>query len=178
VIQYTGGVWVTVGNAGFSSANADYLSLDARSGTPYVAFSDTAAGYGASVMKLSGTTWAYVGTPGFSAGMIGFTSLAVDGNTPYLDYQDDVNSIGSTVKKFDGTNWVAVGPPNIGSYTSNLISMAVGSGNPYAAVQSPYLGDDLVLEYTNNAWVTVGTQNFMIGDGAQACVATNQSGNP
>jgi hypothetical protein len=177
VMDYTAGAWATVGNADFAGGNENYLSLDATSGTPYVAFCDNNNGSMATVMKYNGSAWVNVGTPGFSAGMIGYTSLSVNNGIPYLEYQDIPNMQGATVQEFNGTNWVPLGTPGAVGI-GNLITLSVGAGTPYIGIQEGTLGDDLVIGFTKGAWVTVGTQNFMIGNSRYASVATDQAGHP
>ncbi|MBA6340589.1 tandem-95 repeat protein [Colwellia sp. MB02u-10] len=93
--------WETVGAVGFSADNASYTSLALdSSGTPYVAYIDTASSDKATLMKFDGSDWVTVGAAGFSAGVASYTSLALDSSgTPYVAYQDEGNSNKATVMK-------------------------------------------------------------------------------
>jgi len=53
--------WNNVGTPGFTSSQANYISLAINGSIPYVAFSDAAYNNKASVMKYDGTNWVYVG---------------------------------------------------------------------------------------------------------------------
>ena len=73
VMKFTGNGttgWELVGSAGFSTGQADSISLalDA-SGTPYVAYRDLTNVAKASVKKFNGSSWELVGSEGFSADM-------------------------------------------------------------------------------------------------------------
>ncbi|MFC5471344.1 S-layer homology domain-containing protein [Cohnella suwonensis] len=97
--------WVTVGSAGFSAGQADYMSLSiATDGTPYVAYRDWGNSYKATVMKYdSGSSaWVTVGSAGFSKGQAEYISLSIatDG-TPYVAYRDGGNSNKATVMQFN-----------------------------------------------------------------------------
>jgi hypothetical protein len=101
VMKYTGGAWVFVGSANFSSGIVDDISLALDSNnTPYVAYHDYATGEKATVMKYTGSAWVPLGQAGFSANKINTISLALDSsNTPYVAYDDNANG-GATVMKF------------------------------------------------------------------------------
>ena|SRR5581483_9166812 len=178
VMDYTAGAWATVGNADFSPGGAAYLSLDARSGTPYVGFCDNFNNQTATVMMLNGGTWSLVGSAGFSTQFISNTHLFLDNGTPYFSYTDQVNGLGATVQKFNGTSWSVVGTPGISPPGTNLTAIAVSAGTPYLAVQSAYTNTDLVLKYSSGGWVTFGTEGFVVGDGQEASLAVNANGNP
>ena len=91
VMKYNGTTssWEIVGAAGFSAGNAYGISLALdSSNTPYVAYSDTANSYKATVMKYNGSSWEAVGAAGFSAGEADYPSLALDsGGTPYVAFR-------------------------------------------------------------------------------------------
>jgi len=93
--------WKNVGTAaGFSAGSAYYTSLYVSNGTPYVAYSDGANGYKATVMMYNGTSWETVGTAGFSAGEANSTSLYISNGTPYVAYMDGANGGKATVMNF------------------------------------------------------------------------------
>ena len=92
-----------MGSAGFSAGEAYYTSLAlASSNVPYVAYTDGANNYKATVMKYdSGSGWVLVGSAGFSDGAALYTSLALDSNAvPYVAYKDLANGDKATVMKF------------------------------------------------------------------------------
>ena len=101
-MKFNGTNWEQVGQAGFSAGSADPTSLAIdSSGTPYVAYQDSANSGKASMMKFNGTNWEQVGAAGFSAGAAHYNSLALDGSgTPYVAYRDVANGTKASVMKF------------------------------------------------------------------------------
>jgi hypothetical protein len=62
VMKFDGTNWVNVGNAGFSSYAADYISLAFNTdGQPYVAYMDSWNANKATAMTFDGTHWVNVG---------------------------------------------------------------------------------------------------------------------
>ena len=103
-MKFNGTNWVYVGNAGFSEGETDLTSLAFNpSGQPYVAYSDWANGYKATVMKFDGTNWVNVGNAGFSAGSTCCESLGFNPSNgdPYVAYRDDADSGKATVMTYD-----------------------------------------------------------------------------
>lgn len=155
VRKFDGSTWITVGAAVFSTKpSSDFfmsLVIDS-SGTPYVAYSDTANGYKATAMKFNGSAWATVGLAGFSAGKAYGTSysLVIDSSgTPYVGYQDYSNSANgkATVMKFDGSSWTTVGTAGLTKTTASYPSLAINSsGTLYLAYGDGDTGKALVMK--------------------------------
>ena len=103
VMMFDGTNWVAVGTAGFSTGAAGIdircLYVD-KDGTPYVAYSDGANGYKATVMMYNGTSWTNVGNAGFSAGAAHSLTLSVSNGVPYVCYLDHANGDKVNVMKF------------------------------------------------------------------------------
>jgi hypothetical protein len=100
-MKFSGGAWQTVGWAGFSAGEADFISLAFHGGEPYVAFMDVAHGNEATVMKFSGQTWQTVGSTALSAGVASFLSLAADNGGVYIAYRDGANGNKATVMRYE-----------------------------------------------------------------------------
>jgi hypothetical protein len=94
--------WVQVGLPGFTTTEADYLSLKVNAaGTPYIAYSDYASGGKASVMQYNGTAWMQMGSADFTSGSAEYVSMSIDQTgSPYVGYVDDGNSRSASVKKY------------------------------------------------------------------------------
>jgi hypothetical protein len=133
--------WVQVGAVGFSNGPASSVSLTlSASGTPYIAYPDSATDGKVSVMRFSGgpgTGWDYVGLPHFSADQSGMTAnLALNGETPYVAYAHASGLNNVKVMRFDGTGWVPVGT------AGTLMGTAVGTGDVSLALNAsgtPYI---------------------------------------
>ncbi|WP_169458036.1 hypothetical protein [Ottowia thiooxydans] len=107
-LNSAGTAWEAVGGAGFSAGATSNTSLAfGPDGKPYVAYTDIANGYKASMMRLTsaGTAWETVGGAGFSADEATYTSLAFgpDGK-PYVGFWDNANGGKASVMR-----WVAPG---------------------------------------------------------------------
>src|SRR6185312_5245521 len=94
-----GSSWVTVGTAGFSADVATWPSITIdKNGTPYVGFTDSNNGKGATVMKYNGSNWVLVGSAAFSAGWADNVSVVTDNaGTPYVVFIDRAHTSGATV---------------------------------------------------------------------------------
>ena len=141
VMKFDGTNWVYVGNEGFSTDDAEELSLAfSPSGQPYVAYSDNANPYSpkATVMRFDGTSWVSVGDTCFSTNGVGDISLAFSlSGQPYVACAEWITHYiaKATVMKFDGTNWLYVGPPSgFSEGSAGYINLAFNqSGEPYVA---------------------------------------------
>lgn len=175
--------WVNVGNPHFSAGEAIYTSLAiSPSGQPYVAYSDVANSYKATVMKFDGNNWVNVGNAGFSAGNAQWESLVfnpVDGQ-PYVAFRDDAHSSKTTVMKFDGTNWVNIGIAGFSAGGTSWQSLAFSSsGQPYVAYTD--YGHSLkavVMKFDGTTWVNVGIAGFSASDAECESLAFSPSGQP
>lgn len=138
VREYDGNSWVDVGNAGFSAAEAPYISLDLNENrVPYVVYQDWGNGKKATVMRRAAANWQAVGSPGFSSGLVGHPLvISVVSDTPYVAYRDDTRNDMVTVKKFNGSTWVDVGSPQalttIGGVAYGY-DFVVAGGKPFLA---------------------------------------------
>jgi uncharacterized repeat protein (TIGR01451 family) len=175
VMRYNAGAnaWENVGNAGFSAAYTQYISLALDSNdVPYVAYLDYGNSYKATVMRYNaGTnTWETVGNAGFSAGMANFTSLALDSNdVPYVAYKDGGTSNKATVMRYNtGTNtWEPVGSAGFSAGQADFTSLALDSNDvPYVAYKDGGTSNEAtVMRYNTgtNTWETVGSAGFSAG---------------
>jgi hypothetical protein len=146
------GNWVSVGTAGFSDGEADYVSLAINSGIVYVVYEDLANEGKATVMKFEGGVWAPVGIPGFSAGAVNQTSLVFDNGTPYVAYKDWANEGRVTVMQFDGNDWISMGAAGFSNDYIDDLSFAVENGQPYVAYKDiGYEGKATVMSFADNS---------------------------
>jgi len=185
VMKFTGTIWETVGNAGFSAEYANYTSLAfSPDGVPYVAYSDGGNGERATVKKFDGADWVTVGNAGFSAGVVFFTSLAFspDG-VPYVAYIDQINGSTVTVMKYNSATglWVNVGNAgsslSTGSYYTSLAFSP--DGVPYVAYQNGNKsGKATVMKFNNTAWEIVGNAGFSAGYAGYTSLAIGPDGVP
>nr|MBP7584234.1 fibronectin type III domain-containing protein [Spirochaetota bacterium] len=102
VMKLNGAAWERVGsNDSLSGGQVSSLTLAISGTVPYVAFSDNANSWKASVMSYTGggtTGWEAVGSRGLTADSVGFLSLVIDsGGKPYMAYRDVANSNKLTV---------------------------------------------------------------------------------
>ena len=135
-MKFDGNSWVTVGNAGFSTANYTAIAIDSNN-TPYVVYQDMGHSDKATVMKFNGSSWVTVGNAGFSAGLASYTSIVLDSNdTPYVVYEDNGNSHKATVMKFDGNSWVTVGNVGFSAGQASFTSIVLDSNDtPYVVYE-------------------------------------------
>ena len=161
--------WESVGSAGFSAREAEYISLAFDNGTYYIAYRDGANSYEATVMKFNGSAWESVGAPGFSAGLANYTSLAVYNGIPYIAYSDSANSNKATVMKFNGTVWENLGTAGFSAGIVQDISFVIYNGTPYVAFRDVGSGAKgviakaTVMKFNGSTWENVGTAGFSAG---------------
>ncbi len=126
----TVGTWETVGNAGFSAGEVNFMNLAFTGSTPYVAYRDWGNGGKATVMRFNGTgtvgTWETVGTAGFSEGNTEYTSLAFTGSTPYVAYADGRDGYKATVMRY---NLVTTDPATEVTPTTATLNGRVNANN-------------------------------------------------
>ena len=141
VMKYNGSSWVNVGIPAFTTGHVLTMSLAIdSSGTPYVAFNDTASQNQATVMKYITGAWVLVGSPGFSlAGEIRYLNIAINGNgTPYVAYSSNNFGAKITSKKFNGLSWIDAGNSYFSSGEADYTSIAIDrAGTPYVIYGSP-----------------------------------------
>ncbi|MFX3646292.1 MAG: S-layer homology domain-containing protein [Paenibacillus sp.] len=162
------GTWVDVGGAGFTSGQAENITLVFdREGTPYTMFKDGTKGGKATVLKFVSGAWQTVGLAGFSTGVIHNTSsLAFDShNTPYAAYQDGDNDSKATVMKFNGTQWEIVGSAGFSAGAAVYVTLAFSPDDtPYVAYRDHAADTKVTVKKLNgNQWETVGTAGFTTG---------------
>jgi hypothetical protein len=172
--------WINVGMPGFSSINANYVSLAIdSSGTPYVAFEDSAFASKATVMKFSGGAWITIGS-GISTGAAYSTSLAVDssGNL-FLGYEDGANSNKATVLEYTAGSWSTVGAAGFSAGAVQYVSMKVSPGNvPYIAYEDSANSGKATVQKYSGAWSVVGVAGFSAGQAYYTSLAFDLSSTP
>ena len=109
-MKFDGTSWINVGTAGFSSAEADWISIAfSPSDQPYVSFTDWGDSTKATVMKFDGTQWVNVGNEGFSVGEADYTSLAFNSSgDPFVAFSDGANNYEATVMYYNVTAGIDV----------------------------------------------------------------------
>lgn len=181
--------WEIVGTRGFSTGQADHLSLAfSAAGKPFVAYQDHGHGNKATVMRLdgAGAAWEEVGAMGgFSAGQAEFLSLVFgpDGK-PYLAYQDDTQDDKALVVRLNAaeTGWELVGGNVFSAGEADHISLAFGpDSKPYVAYTDESFGDKATVMRLNaagTAWETVGGMGFSAGEVNYTSLAFGPDGKP
>ncbi|WP_339307120.1 S-layer homology domain-containing protein [Paenibacillus sp. FSL R5-0519] len=158
------GTWVDVGGAGFTTKQAENITLVFdREGTPYTIFKDGDNDGKATVLKYVSGVWQSVGSAGFSAGGIYTSSLAFDSqNTPYVAYQDTDNVSKATVMKFNGEQWEIVGSAGFSAAAAVYVSIALSPDNiPYVGYRDQSVSNKITVKRLNgNQWENVGPVGF------------------
>lgn len=162
------GTWVDVGGVGFTSGQAENITLVFdREGTPYTVFKDGTKGGKATVLKYVSGAWQSLGPSGFSTGEIHNTSsLAFDShNTPYAAYQDGDNGSKATVMKFSGEQWEIVGSAGFSAGAAVYVTLAFSPDDtPYVGYRDHAASTKVTVKKLNgNQWETVGTAGFTTG---------------
>lgn len=186
VRKLDGGRWRTLGHAGFSAGEAEYVALAvAPDGTPYVAYEEfsPAAPGRLRVERFRGGRWTRVGRhASLSPGEARYISLAIatDG-TPYVAYQDmhDVH-MGIAVQRFNGTQWELLGNAGFSAGTALYVSLAVApGGTPYVAYEDGgHDHPDSVKRYDSPYWAFVGDDWFTRGEAEFGTLAFGPHGAP
>ncbi|XID93408.1 InlB B-repeat-containing protein [Paenibacillaceae bacterium WGS1546] len=152
--------WGPVGNPSFTAGGAGYVSMSVDNGTPYVAYSDWANGYKATVMKYNGSGWELVGNAGFSAGAVTSVTIQVSNGVPYVAYLDQGDGERAKVMKYDGGSWSHVGG-SVSDAGAGFLSMYVDNGTPYVAFQdrsSQFRGT--AKRFNGSGWDMLGGGHF------------------
>ncbi len=169
VKKYNGTAWVNVGSPGFSLGGAirndgsNSIAIDS-SGTPYVAFVNSAFLANILVMKYDGSNWVLVGSPGFSDYNVRDVCIAIDrSGTPYVGYVIDTGLFGVyptgpvRVKKFDGTNWITLDSSGLPTNRGSNISITIDrNGIPYVDYLTDS-GKQMIFKYNGTRWLMVGS---------------------
>lgn len=165
--------WVSLGaQDGFSATRVDVISMAfSKTGVPYAAFKDYAAGDGtqnASLMKFENNAWTYVGAQQGSFNRVNYLSLQLDNeDVPYLGYlfaraAAPYPSRGTYVESFKNGAWL--GQTFSQSSTGYYAKLVKGRDNKLyyvtmdltrgAAVRKPS-----VYQLNNGTWKLIGTTN-------------------
>lgn len=153
--------WQAVGQAGFSTGEISSISQAFNNGTPYVAFTDDANDFKATVMKFNGSDWEVVGPACFTDGDVMFLTIAFDNQQPYVCFMDGANDYKATVMKFNGSGWEAVGMPGFSAGAAWCASMAFNNGLPYVAYSDEANGyKATVMAFNGVSWEPVGAAGF------------------
>ncbi|HKP98388.1 MAG TPA: putative Ig domain-containing protein [Fibrobacteria bacterium] len=177
-----------VGGAGISAGSSTNTSLAITpGGVPYLAYTDLANGWKATVKRLnaSGTGWEIVGGAGLSAGKAYFTSLVMSpAGVPYIAFSNEADSGKAIVLRLNtaGTAWDTVGGAGFSAGGANYISLALTSGGmPYIAFVDGAYGAKATVMRLNTAgtfWETVGGAGFSAGTAYYPSLAITRGGTP
>jgi len=166
VMKYDGNSWVYVGSPGFSTVGgvadgAIYTSIAFdKNNVPFIAYSDMANSYKATVQKYDGTNWVYVGVHGFANWNAQNTrSMVFDkNNVPYI-----VVSVANKarVMKYDGSNWMLLGNALSQGYTE-FAQIAIDNNDKLFVVYTDYVNGQkaTVKTFDGTKWVAVGDTAF------------------
>lgn len=165
IMRLNGSTWEMVGTA-FTDTTGGGLSMGfSTTGTPYVAFSDTATGW-PTVLRFNGTSWDLIGTSTLRLiSLSGDTQIGVSpSDTVYL-VTSDVSEEGAPlhILTFDGTDWNQIGSTvaidNLASHYSIAFST---TGTPYVSFvsESDSISRGTVIAYQGSDWNVVGTTEF------------------
>lgn len=152
--------WAYVGSGGFSPNVALYttLAMD-RSGTPFLAYSDTANAFKAAVKKYTGTSWTLVGTAGISNGKAQYISMVIDtAGKPLVAFGDSGIAGKLYVVKYTGTNWTNVGNLNTGAICQSTAITVDSKNNIYAAYNDTRNNNRAIsMRFAAGAWTILDT---------------------
>jgi hypothetical protein len=168
VRKWIGGVWVDVGNPGFSPGMIRFPDIAVSpSGTPYVVYQDLANGNRISVQKYDGSAWVQVGQPGFSTGAVTDTKIAIGQNgLPYVVWIDSALTHKAIVMKFDALGWSNVGPAAEASIAgASSPSLTLDSTNsPFLAIADSATGGTLIVRrFDGTNWVDFSSPGISQG---------------
>ena len=137
--------WESVGQAGFTGYNANYISIAADSnGVPYVAYQDASNNNKLTVQNFTNGAWHVLGGTNISTGLASYISLAInaESNIAFVAYQDSGQSNNLFVNQYvpESNVWIPVGGTiqnlnnNYGTYTA--LTVMPSSGEPAMAFQN------------------------------------------
>ena len=167
--KYDGVSLTQMGVPAFANVNNGFadITIDKKTGTPYVAFDDQTVNNAATVMKFDGVDWVNVGTAGYSFGSPGVFGLKIKIDTagaPITLLQDDNGFERASVYKFDGTNMDVLGIPYFSKSHIYAPSLTIDKNSkPYILyLEATYNNQGSVLTYTDSTgWTTVGARGFI-----------------
>ena len=160
-MKFNGTNWVNVGNAGFSTGEANFtnLAFNPSDNLPYVSYENVDNSGKAFLNKFDGSNWVIVGNVGISKGVAFYESLAFNSSgQPYVAYKDEGNSAKATVMKFDGTNWDSVGTEGFSEGVVSYVSLALNPNNNYPYVAYMDIGNSwkaTVMYYNAPAGINI-----------------------
>ncbi len=180
VKKYIGNEWIAIGDAGFSSGVANYVSLAIHSnGNVYVSYQNE--GGDITVKKFNGSNWENVGSESFAMGQVDKPTLTIDGSgTPYVVYKNSNWPAGITVKKFNGSSWETVGTEDFSFSQIDYPSIAIdGNGIAYVAFQDyANNGNGNVMKFNGSNWETVGwSGSVTMGQASYTSLAFDHNNN-
>lgn len=163
VYRSNGFAWQSIGLPRFSGAEINSPNLEiASNGYLYVAYSDQANFWGATVQKYNGSSWVNVG-PNITNTLTQPISLEIDNNDSiYVAYSLATDSSKLTVVKFNGTTWDTVGNPSFTQGQATYTSLKSNSlGELYVAFTDNLYGNYVsVMKLSGNTWTYVGSRGF------------------
>lgn len=164
VMKLSGSTWVTVG-AAYTDTTGGGLSMGfSTTGTPYVAFSDTATGW-PTVLRFNGTSWDSLGTSTLQTiSLAGDTQLGISPNNTLYLVTSNSGDVGAPlhILTFDGTDWNQIGSTvEIDNNTNYSIAFSA-TGTPYISLLSHLdsISVGTVIAYRGSDWAVVGTAQF------------------
>jgi len=173
VMGYNSGTgWGYLGGEGFNSGTTGIgspsLQVDNTNGILYIAYSDIANSWKATVESYtigSSSSWSVVGnTAGFTTNEALFTTLQIYNGIPYVAYMDGNDGPVNVMGCIGGT-WTTIGNSDFTPITYDPPSFQIYNGTLYVAFQdgTSSSGADTVMSYTlgsSTVWTTVGTADF------------------
>ncbi len=172
----------TLGTAGFSAGEADFLSLVFDgAGIPYVAFADGNNANKVTVMRFIGGAWGLVGAAGFSSGAAEYISLTINkAGVPYVAFSDLANGSRATVFRYNAGAWEGMGSPGFSlGYASSICLGIGGTGLPYVAYQDQGdTGKATSMRFNGSEWISNGNHGFSAGDASFLSMAADSKGVP
>jgi len=174
--------WQTVGPGTASTATTTtaYTRLAFNStGTPYVIYTDGAAGNTPVVRKYSGTSWTSVGS-GLGANSA-YTSIVIDGSDVPNIILNDGSQLGKArVMKYNGSSWVSVGTGTLTADSALYCSIAASGNDLYVVYSDKANGKKAYAQkYTagTGTWSTLGTA-ISTGTANNTSIAVDASNTP
>lgn len=181
VMKFNGTSWVNEGNAYFTAAKADQISMAFdQNDIPYIVYEDYAASNRFTVQKFIGT-WQIVGGAGFSFDGGSTPIIAFDNsNVPYVAYVSEFG-FKPAVAKFLGT-WQYVGS---GTFTAGICSrldFAIDSNNLLYVIYNEevdnYRKMISVKKFASNSWQNVGPVAFSAGEATRQKISIGSNNVP